>query len=163
MEDGKKILDSIRVLVRAIRVSSRACEASAGRSGAQIFVLEQLHRAGRLSVNELAERTFTHQSTVSVVVGRLIADGLVSRARSKADARRIELALTPKGARAFERAPRTAQQDLARAIGALDVQKRKRLGALLHDLVAAAGFDEARPPLLFEDDARERKKKNVRA
>lgn len=149
--DTKAVLDAIRILVRALRVSSRACETASGRTSAQIFVLEQLAAHGSLSVNELAAHTFTHQSTVSVVVSRLIDDGLVARAPSKSDARRIELSLTMKGMRAHQRAPRTAQQEIARVIRAMTPAKRKKFGKLFQELVTEAGFSVKRPPLFFED------------
>lgn len=149
--DSKIILDAIRTLVRALRVSSRACESASGRTSAQIFILEQLAAHGSLSVNELADHTFTHQSTVSGVVARLIEEGLVLRAASKSDARRIELSLTAKGTRAHHKAPRTAQQEIARAIGTLTPAKRKQFGKLFQELITEAGFTVAMPPLFFEE------------
>jgi len=55
--------------VQALRVSSRAAERDVGLSAAQLFVLDRLAGADQaLCVNELAQRTLTHQSSVSVVV-----------------------------------------------------------------------------------------------
>src|SRR4051812_6915818 len=83
--DARSVLDSIRRIVRALRVSSRRAELNVGLSGAQLFVLQKLAEGGRLSVNELAAKTLTHQSSVSVVVQRLSARGLVSSSRSAQD------------------------------------------------------------------------------
>ena len=66
--DVQQILDSFRRIVRVLRESSRAAENSFGLSGAQLFVLQTLSRHPEVSLNELAEHTRTHQSTVSVVV-----------------------------------------------------------------------------------------------
>ena len=62
-----------------LRVASRAAERDVGLGAAQLFVLHKLEEAPRLSLNELAERTRTHQSSVSVVVRRLVNRGLVAR------------------------------------------------------------------------------------
>src|SRR5262245_46150204 len=89
--EATAILDDLRRLVRVLRESSRAAEAILGVTGAQLFVLKTLAGEPVLSLNTLAERTRTHQSTVSVVVKRLVARGLVTRTTSSVDARRIQL------------------------------------------------------------------------
>src|SRR3954449_11206732 len=80
--DIRDVMDAIRRIVRVLRVSSRAAEKQGGLSGAQLFVLHKLADAPALSLNELADRTRTHQSSVSVVVQRLVDRELVARARS---------------------------------------------------------------------------------
>lgn len=54
-----------------------------GLGSEQIYVLHQLARNSPLSVHELAELTVTDQSSVSVVVNKLVEKGFVSRARSE--------------------------------------------------------------------------------
>src|SRR4051794_2583861 len=55
-----QILDSIRRVVRVLRVSSRAAEKQVGLSAAQLFVLHTLADRPASSINELAELTRTH-------------------------------------------------------------------------------------------------------
>jgi DNA-binding MarR family transcriptional regulator len=148
---SRVILDSVRMIVRALRVSSRLCESASELSGAQIFILRQLQTGGKLSINELAERTFTHQSTVSGVVSRLVDAGYVSRSPSKDDGRRLDLSLTSQGARTLESVPKTAQEVLTKAIRGLSPAKRGALAALMRELVETAGFAQDHPPLFFED------------
>src|SRR5437868_13846588 len=92
--DVRRVLDAIRRIVQALRESSRGTERRVGLSAAQLFVLLKLSGERALSINELAARTLTHQSSVSVVVSRLLEAGMVARARSEKDARRVEIALT---------------------------------------------------------------------
>ena len=66
----RQVLDAIRRVVRTLREASRHSEKAAGISAAQLFVLQRLAGTGGLSVNELAARTLTHQSSVSVVVSK---------------------------------------------------------------------------------------------
>ena len=103
--DVRSVLDSIRRIVQALRVFDRSAEKQVGLSGAQLFVLGRLAAEPRLSLNELAERTHTHQSSVSVVVQRLVDRKLVKRTHDEADGRRLELSLTAAGAALSRRAP----------------------------------------------------------
>jgi DNA-binding MarR family transcriptional regulator len=139
------------MLVRALRVSTRLCESASELSGAQIFILRQLEAGEKLSINELAERTFTHQSTVSGVVSRLVDGGYVTRTPSQEDRRRMELSLTSKGKRILSTVPKTAQEVLALTIRNLPAKKRSELADLLRELVESAGFAQDSPPLFFED------------
>ena len=95
--DIDEIVRAIRVLSRGVNSSSRGAEQRWRVSSAQLLVLRILAESPSASVNDLAAQTDTHQSTVSVVVGRLVRRGLVRRRRAADDARRTELALTPAG------------------------------------------------------------------
>src|SRR5581483_2006993 len=124
-EETQEILDSFRRIVRALRESSRAAEQRVGLSGAQLFVMLALKREPQLSINELAERTRTHQSTVSVVVSRLVERGLVTRTPSAVDGRKLVLALTAEGRALLKRAPDAAQERLIESIDTLAASQRK--------------------------------------
>src|SRR5689334_787618 len=105
-------MNAIRNIVRALRINTRAIELRMGISLAQLFVLQQLADKPADSLNELAERTATHQSSVSVVVRRLVDRGYVSRTSAPADKRRIRIALTPEGEGMLRDAPVTVQVQL---------------------------------------------------
>src|SRR5471030_1999964 len=141
--DARSVLDSIRRIVRALRVSSRAAEKNVGLSGAQVFILQQLAHAETLSVNDVAARTFTHQSTVSEVVQRLVDKKLVERRQSKQDGRRAELSLTAAGAAHLKKlsggqgakSGELFQLRLIAALGKMTAPRRAQLSALLQELV----------------------------
>src|SRR5262245_28824999 len=97
-DDTRAVLDAVRRIVHALRESSRWAEKHVGLSGAQLFVLQKLAESpDAVSVNELAARTHTHQSSVSTVVARLVGRGLVRRVWSEADGRSVELTLSRRG------------------------------------------------------------------
>jgi DNA-binding MarR family transcriptional regulator len=147
------VLDSIRRIVRALRVSSRSAEKRTGLSGAQLFVLQRLADGGRaLSLNELARRTVTDQSSVSVVVQKLVGRGLVRTARSREDGRRVEMELTAGGRRATAKSFDAAQDRLIGALGRMAAGERRRLALLLDGLVRDAGIADAAASLFFEND-----------
>ncbi|MGE3680337.1 MAG: MarR family winged helix-turn-helix transcriptional regulator [Bdellovibrionales bacterium] len=153
MQYSREILDAIRKILRAIRESSRAAESELGLSGAQLLVLQLLKTGGPLSINELAEATQTHQSSVSVVAARLAQAELVQRRPSPVDGRRVEISLTPAGVRLLnKRFPILAQERLISAVAQLPSGKQKALAELLNQVVEAAGLSEQPATLFFEDE-----------
>jgi DNA-binding MarR family transcriptional regulator len=160
------VLDAVRRIVQALRISSRAAERKVGLSAAQLFVLDRLASADKpLSVNELAERTLTHQSSVSVVVQKLEQRGLIERLRSADDARRAQLSLTPAARKLMKKAPRAAQDRMIDAVNAMPPNDRRKLAALLSELARqVGGGDEAdEPSMFFEEKQAKRGSTRARA
>src|SRR4051812_26042183 len=145
------ILNSIRLIVQDLREASRAAEARFGLSGAQLFVLQTLAGTSRMSVNELAARTYTHQSSVSGVVKKLVRRRLVRSGRSRTDARRLELVLTAAGARVVRRAPDASQARLIAGVKALSAPERDRLARSVRRLVRAMGVEGREAAMFLED------------
>ncbi len=150
----REVLDAIRQLVRSLRESSREAEKKVGLSGAQLFVLQTLARGTPLSLNELAAATATHQSSVSVVVSRLVKRSLVARDRSNADGRRLDLTLTKAGRALIRRSPRVAQQQLLEGLRRLSPSERETLASSLRRLVARMGLADRKPSMFFEESRR---------
>ena len=146
-------MDALRRIVRELRLSARDAERAAGISGAQLFVLQMLSEEPASSLNDLAERTLTDQSSVSVVVKRLIARNLVARKKSAVDARRIELYLTAAGRRLLARCPEPTQLRLLGALRRLSPGELASLTSALKHLVREMGIGHAAPRMLFEDEA----------
>ncbi len=149
--DEEKAAGCIRALVAALQTSARAVEARTGLTNAQLFLLRQIASGREPTVNDLAEQARAAQSSVSVVVARLVRAGHVTRGRVAGDGRRVALTVTPRGRAALRRAPPPAAERLLGALGRLaptDLRSIGRgLGALLGEL--EAGSTEA-APLLFE-------------
>lgn len=148
-----RTLVSIRRLVRTLRTTAVSVERETGLSTAQTFVLQLLLEAPAESMNELAERTSTDQSSVSVVVSRLEAKGLVSRLTSATDARRTQVVITNAGIALMHRKPPTVQERLTRALTGMPPSSLELLASELNRLVALMGADEEPATLIFEDDA----------
>lgn len=147
----EQVMLGLRRIVRALRVSARAIERSVELTSAQLFVLQQLADGPALSVKDIAARTLTDQSSVSVVVAKLVAAGLVTRRASPDDARRAELALSPRGRKVLQAAPEPAQARLVQALAALTEDERGELARLLDRVATAMGPAAAHPDLFFED------------
>ena len=147
-------LDALRRIVQSLRISARAAERLHGISGAQLFVLQLLAEDGPHSVGSLATRTYTHQSSVSVVVSRLAARGLVVRRDGADDARRTEVALTARGRMLLRRAPEAAQTRLITGLQRLTANERRMLANGLAALVLAMGARSEAQALFFEEPNR---------
>ena len=145
-------LDALRRIVRELGASARAVVHASGVTGAQAVVLAALDQAAAPSVNDLAARTFTHQSTVSGVVERLVEQGFVARVRSDTDARRIGLSLTPAGRTVLRRTPRLAQTQLFHALSALPPTQLRAVARGLGTTIRMMGLARD-PPVMFLDDA----------
>ena len=146
------VVNSLRRVVRAFRAMAQVAQDVLGISGAQHFVLQRLAEAPALSLNDLAARTMTHKSSVSVVVKRLVDRGYVRRQRSSADRRGIVLTLTAAGRRAVAGAPQSAQTRMIAALRRFpprDLDAFARLFARFTDELGAGGLE---PTMLFEDE-----------
>ncbi len=151
-DDVRITLDTFRRIVQLLRSSARESELKVGLSSAQLFALQQLASSPGMSVNELASRTFTHQSSVSVVVSRLVERRLVAKITSPEDRRRVRLALTEAGHAVLRRSPEPVQHRLLAGIAALPDQQLHALAQALTEIARAIAPPVAHPPMLLEDD-----------
>ena len=150
--DVTTTLNAIRRIFRLIRLSSSATEKAHGVSFAQLFVLHELAGGEPFSIAELAARTATDPSSVSVVVARLVERGLARRRASKEDARRAEVLITASGRALLRKAPAPAQQRLVAAIVQQPKAEREALAATLTAIVAAMGEGEGEATMFFEEE-----------
>ncbi|HEX7155298.1 MAG TPA: MarR family winged helix-turn-helix transcriptional regulator [Thermoanaerobaculia bacterium] len=151
-EHSRTILNCIRQIVRALRLYDRESQSKFGLSAAQMYVLHTLHQDDGISLNELATRTATDQSSASVVVQRLVAAEMVSRAPREDDRRHVVLRLTPKGRNAIRRTPPPAQEKLLAVANELPPKQRAQFAELLEDFVNRMGINDEPPPMLFADE-----------
>jgi DNA-binding MarR family transcriptional regulator len=140
------VLDSLRRLVRSFRVGAH----DGGPSPAQRFVLERLGEHPGASIGELARMTHTDQSSVSVVVSRLVEAGFVERRRSEDDARRAELSLTPRGRAVAKKSVPSGQAQLLAGVTSLPVARRAALARELEALCDAMGIRDEPAGMFFE-------------
>jgi MarR family transcriptional regulator, organic hydroperoxide resistance regulator len=148
--EAARVMDALRRVVRALRVSTHASERDLGVSAAQLFVLRQLALAPRQSVGELATRTRTSQGSVSEVVSRLVAHGFVERHTAESDRRRAELSPTAEGRAVLARASETIQERLLAGLARMSEEQRRALAAGMDEWLASAGLGEVPATMFFE-------------
>ncbi len=157
-EEATTVLVALRRIVRFLRLADREVEAACRISAAQLFVLHTLVDNPASSLSEVAQRTLTDQSSVSTVVTRLVARGLVKRTPSRRDRRRAELRVTPAGFRMVQRAPRVPQAQMIEAIKALPAARQAELARSLDSLATLIGANQVAPRMLFEDEPPRRRR-----
>lgn len=146
-----EVMDYIRHIFKALRVSSSHFEKELGLSVAQIFVLKKLKDEPGLSINDLASRTTTHQSSVSVVVKKLEEQGLVSRMVSTEDSRRVVVSLTPAGVAKLGTIPSTIQEHMIEALQKMPSEKTAQLAALMKEFCLQAKIVDSEIAPMFEE------------
>ena len=161
--DERRVLDAIRHLVREIRLASTATHHGMQISAAQAFVLQTLLQSPGLRINDLADQTSTDQSSVSVVVQKLVDAGLVTKERSTADARAYEVHLTATGRALARKTPVAPQLRLLDGLRKLPAGRREALASLLEEWLRALGIADVSPPMLGEDGAPRRRRVRQRA
>jgi DNA-binding MarR family transcriptional regulator len=147
-------LQAIRALVASLGSSARAVEQRTGVTNAQLLLLRHIGVADGLSVRDLAARVHIGESSVSIVVSRLVAAKLVAKRRSASDGRKAVLTLTARGQALMRNAPTPPTSQLIEAIAALNASQVQTLAAGLQALNSRLGVDADRAPLLFEQESK---------
>src|SRR5579884_1851320 len=107
-------------------------------SAHQASILDHLDEIEPTSVLDLARHKGVTASTMSLAIDRLEGGGYVRRERSRKDARRVELRLTPAGMR-MKRQQKVLEPELIAAmLGKLEAKRRKRALRGLELLAEAA-------------------------
>lgn len=160
--DAARVLNSFRALVRHLRAVDRSAVETYGLGSAQIYVLHCLSVAEPLSVGRIADMTATDQSTVSLVISKLVQRGLVVSRRAVADARRAELSLSKEGRAVVRKLPLAFQEEFVNALEQLNKSSLAAIADGLEDLTLAMGIHESHPPMLLVDASRTEAKSRKR-
>ena len=102
----------------------------------QLSVLKLLQEIGDLSLGTLSKEIRAHNSTVTGIVDRMEAAGLVERARSDEDRRVWIIRLTAQGRKVAEKARVSPWDMLRHALAELPPADQEKLTALLRKVAA---------------------------
>lgn len=132
-------IDIVRLLEQAQKRVSRDFDhalADVGATGEQWRVLDKLADEGGRPIGELAQQLGIHPPTMTKLVDRMVALGLVQRIVDEADSRRVLIYITDVGLHLFGKLAEKAvafQQDLSSRLGA---SAASQLTQLLGNLAA---------------------------
>ncbi|QOY60033.1 MarR family winged helix-turn-helix transcriptional regulator [Thermophilibacter immobilis] len=107
-----------------------------GRSGKQHILLVLLKSGSEMTQRELQERSYITSASLSEVVSKLEAEGLISRTRSESDRRTLMLRLTDEGGRQAREELRSRGDFEGHAFSCLSSAEVEQLAETL-DLLAA--------------------------
>jgi DNA-binding MarR family transcriptional regulator len=143
-----QMLASFRYTLRRFLAFSEAAARDIGLASQQyqaLLVVKGYPGGGAITINELARQLLIKHNSAVGLVDRLEAEGLVRRQPAARDRRKVDLLLTAKGTRVFERLAATHHAELAR----IEPQLRQ----FLEYVSRAATASRPTRPLRREDSA----------
>ncbi|MFP4032479.1 MAG: MarR family winged helix-turn-helix transcriptional regulator [Desulfococcaceae bacterium] len=110
----EQMLIALRRITQSMDLHSRYLVKHHGLTGPQLIILREIQRKGEGTVGDLARAISLSQSTVTGILDRLEARGLVERRRADEDKRRVIVGLTDECHRFLENAPSIWRKDFLR-------------------------------------------------
>lgn len=107
-----------------------------GRNGKQHILVELLSHGGTMTQRDLQEASCITSASLSEVISKLEAEGLVARERSETDRRQLTASLTEEGLRRAQEIVRTRAEFEARAFDCLEPAEREALAGTLERVAA---------------------------
>jgi DNA-binding MarR family transcriptional regulator len=135
--DALEVLRKFRLIFRSVKKHFRWVEQRCGVSGAQLWVMWEIHERPRCRVSDIARSLSIHQSTVSNMLDKLERRALISRRRSTSDQREVRLQLTARGRAVVAVAPGPARGVLVEALNTIPRQTLESLDASLDEVIGA--------------------------
>jgi DNA-binding MarR family transcriptional regulator len=150
--DTAAIVQGLRRIVKALQTYSQDVRSGYGLTGPQLWALKTLQRNGHMPVGRLADALVVNQSSVSVLVDRLVRRGLVRRIRGRTDRRFVEIDLTPRGRALLADAPEPAQGRLLHALEGMRALGVRRIRSAVEELVEAMEAMDVNARFFFSDE-----------
>jgi DNA-binding MarR family transcriptional regulator len=136
------VLRSLRRIIRAVDLYSRRLLAEHGLSSPQLICLRQLAAQGPLTSGQLAAQVNLSPATLSGILDRLEARGLIKRARQAQDKRRVVVEISPEGAALAAKAPSSLQDNFLRELRALAPAEQAEISRVLRKLVSMMAAEQ---------------------
>jgi len=151
-----EILIKIRQIVRSINLESKKVQSDFGVSIPQVLCLEFLKSSSNYQANQkdIRDHLKLNSSTVTGIISRLEAKGLVARLPKSGDKRVTNITLTSQGDALLKKTPDLLQQRLAMKLSKLtddDLNKINESLDLLTQMLDIQGI-EASPLLTAEEN-----------
>lgn len=140
------VLRAIRRVLRAADLGERRLALATGLTPSQLLLLQEIERRGETTPSAVAASLQFGQATVTNIVDRLTATGLVTRRRSERDKRQMLLRLTEAGQSMLHTAPDMLQNQFQDRFGDLPAWEQAMILAALErlgEVLDASGIDAA--------------------
>ena len=133
--DTASVLRDVRRIVRALSLASRDLARTHELTVAQLLCLRALRNAGMLSAGALANALSISPQTVTGLLDRLHARGLIARARSETDRRQVLISLSEQGEKLLATTSPSLQDRFVQRFSALPPARRAALAEALSAVV----------------------------
>jgi len=155
MAQHRELLTAIRQITRAIDLNSKRLAKTTGLTAPQLLVLQTLSAAGSIKPSEIARQVHLSQATITSIVDRLEAAGLVARQKNDTDRRTVDIVITQSGRESLDEAPEALQEGFLKRFDSLELWEQSLLISSVQRLAAmmnAGSLDAA--PILDVGDLR---------
>ncbi len=140
-DETVNILRDVRRIVRALSLASRDLARTHELTVAQLLCLRVLRNAGMLSAGALANALSISPQTVTGLLDRLHARGLIARARSETDRRQVLISLSEQGEKLLAATSPSLQDRFVKRFSALPPARRAALSDALSTVVSLLEAD----------------------
>jgi DNA-binding MarR family transcriptional regulator len=146
-------LIALRRILRATDMYARDLAREAGLTAVQLRVLQIVAEKGRATPTELSSRMSVTMATVSSLIKKLEAKGLLTRRRSTTDRRQTDLEITSAGLTKVQAAPDALQQKYVKQFEGLEEWEQAMIVAVLERVASMLDAEEidASPVLAVGD------------
>jgi len=145
----REVLITLRRIIRAIDLHSKQLEKQSGLTIPQIVLLQSIEDLGEVTTRQLSEQVELSQGTVTTILDRLEARGLIERYRSTIDRRIVHSRLTVQGGSRLRGAPPLLHERFVARFSARAAADQKRILTAMQEVAAMmdAGDLDAAPIL----------------
>jgi DNA-binding MarR family transcriptional regulator len=124
-------VESLRRITRALDVYSRTLLREHSLTGPQLTLLREVKRRGPAPIGTLAKASFLGGPTVTGIIDRLEAHGLVARVRGTEDRRQVLIQITPQGEQLLSRDPPLLSARFRAALAEMSEEEREEICRVL--------------------------------
>jgi DNA-binding MarR family transcriptional regulator len=138
----KDIFMDLRRIMRAMDVYSRQLAGSHGLTGPQMLCLREITNHDSLTTGALARAVALSPATLTGILDRLEARGLVSRERRPEDKRRVLVSLTTHGRQMSQELPSPLQERFGSRMTELSIDEQTAIRLALSSVVRMMELEE---------------------
>lgn len=136
MDKIDEVLVALRRVIRATDLHSKQLNRTVGLTAPQLLLLQTSDKQGELTIGEIARSMSLSQATVTTIVDRLEARGLLKRQKSSVDKRKVYVTITEEGKKLIKDAPTALHTELVRRFGNLEGWQQSMILASLQHLAS---------------------------
>lgn len=142
-------LIALRQIQRQTELASKRLASQVGLTPSQLMVMQILSERGEVTAGDVSKLTQLKHATITSLVDKLVARGLVERRRAQSDRRRVWLKLLREGQNAITAAPDLLQDRFTQRFDALPDWHQSMLVSALERVAALLDAEaiEAAPVL----------------
>ena len=148
------VLVALRRIIRATDLHSRKLGKKTGLTTPQLVIIQAVGDLKDPTVSDIAKAVSLSLATVTTILNRLERNGIVNRARSSADRRRVIVTLTEEGQSLKSSAPKPLQDSFVDRFTRLESWEQHLIVASLERVATMMDADDLdAAPLLASGDS----------